>query len=230
MSGGSLTVDGAVAGTEVAYGSGHTLEFVATFTADSFQHGGFVSDFAFNVPFAIFSTSGTTDTLFARTYAGSTSDTLVPGNWLGTPHRYRIEWTPAAVTYFIDGIQVASHAIAIGTSMRPLFSDLHTDTRGLSVDWLQMIPYAPSCTFTSRVFDGGTKRTWGAATWTGETPAGTSLAMSVRIGDTLTPDASWSGFKPLANSGVSIGGSSRYLPGPRRARERATRPRTPGTP
>jgi hypothetical protein len=39
----------------------------------------------------------------------------------------------------------------------------------------------------------------------------TSLAFSVRRGDTPTPDATWTAFAPIAASGGAIGGSSRYL-------------------
>ena len=198
MSGGSLTVDGARAGTDADFGPGHVLEFVATFRADSFQHGGFVRDFEFATPFAMFSTRQSTDTLFARTsHEGAATDTELPGAWLGAPHRYRVEWTPTAVMYFIDGSQVATHAIAIAGPMRPLFSDANTNTVGLSVDWLRMTPYATRCAFESRIFDAGVPVTWEQASWTSDTPAGTSLTISVRTGDTASPDASWSGFRLL---------------------------------
>ena len=41
-------------------------------------------------------------------------------------------------------------------------------------------------------------------------PSGTTLALSVRRGDTPTPDGSWSPFSPIANGEV-VGGSSRYV-------------------
>ena len=212
VSGGSLTVDGARAGTDAAYGPGHVLEFSGTIRGDSFQHAGFVSNFAFDTPFAIFSTSDKTDMLFARTYVGSiVTNTLLPGPWLGGPHTYRIEWAPTAVTYFIDGSQVATHAVAIGTSMRPLFSDANINAVGLSVDWLRMTPYLTPCTFESRIVDAGTRVTWEIASWTSNLPAATGLTMSIRMGDTPSPDGSWKGFSALPNPGAQIGGSSRYI-------------------
>ena len=40
---------------------------------------------------------------------------------------------------------------------------------------------------------------------------GTGLALSVRMGNSPTPDATWSDFLPLASSGAAIGGASRYI-------------------
>src|SRR5205807_1299536 len=39
----------------------------------------------------------------------------------------------------------------------------------------------------------------------------TSLALSVRTGDTPTPDASWTAFIPLTGPGVEFNGAGRYL-------------------
>jgi len=53
--------------------------------------------------------------------------------------------------------------------------------------------------------------TWGTAAWTREVPTGTSLVLSVRQGNTATPDGTWTPFATLTDSGVTLGGSSRYL-------------------
>ena len=43
-------------------------------------------------------------------------------------------------------------------------------------------------------------------------PSGTSLALSVRKGNTPTPDdGTWTNFVELASSGAAIGGIARYL-------------------
>ncbi len=74
-----------------------------------------------------------------------------------------------------------------------------------------MSPFAASGTFESRVFDAGRTAQWGALSWSASTPAGTSLTLSVRTGDTATPDESWSAFNPIASSGGEIPGPSRYI-------------------
>ena len=73
-----------------------------------------------------------------------------------------------------------------------------------------MSPYASLGTFISRVLDGGSTVNWEIASWTTDAPAGTNLAMSVRCGNTPTPDGTWTSFTPIAN-GASIGFSARYL-------------------
>ena len=177
---------------------------------DAYQHVGFGVDFN-NAPWGMFST-GRGGTLYARTNVGSSAlETPLEGTWLGAPHRYRIDWDASNVVYSIDGTVVATHAVAIATSMRPLVSDYTQGGGTVTVDWLRLSPYAATGTFTSRVLDAGSSVPWGSATWTSAVPAGTSLNLSVRQGNTPTPDGSWTPFTPLAGSGATIGGSARYL-------------------
>jgi Domain of unknown function (DUF4082)/Bacterial Ig-like domain/Bacterial Ig domain/Glycosyl hydrolases family 16 len=205
-----LTVNGARAGTVALFGPGRSLEVVATFSGAANQNVGFGVDFS-QSPWAVFSTrSG--GNLYAQTRLGSTTkNTSLGSSWLGVPHRYRIDWNTNNVVYSIDGTVVATHATAITSSMRPLASDFTVGGGTVVVDWLRMTPYATSGTFLSRVFDAGGTVTWGTAAWTGDVPTGTSLVISVRQGNTPTPDGTWTPFATLAGSGVTIGGSSRYL-------------------
>jgi hypothetical protein len=211
VSGGKLTVNGARTGTTAVYGPGRSVEFVATFSGDANQHVGFGIDFIAR-PWAIFSTRNG-GTLQARTQpvSGSASNTTIAGNWLGAPHRFRIDWTSTNVTYWIDGVQVASHARAITTNMRPLASDYSASGGNVSVDWLRMTPYAASGSFTSRVLDAGSAVNWQTASWTSQLAAGTGLVINVRTGNTPTPDASWTSFTALSGSGATIGATARYL-------------------
>src|SRR5437899_2196499 len=150
--------------------------------------------------------------LYARTSNGTSStDTLIPGSWLLAPHTFRIDWTTTGVTYSIDGAQVVSHPIAITANMRPLASDGIVGGGTVVVDWVRLTPYAASGTFLSRILDAGGPAPWVDATWAAALPAGSSLAMSVRLGNTPTPDATWTDFLPLANSGAAIGRVARYL-------------------
>jgi hypothetical protein len=105
---------------------------------------------------------------------------------------------------------VASHPVAIQTQLRPLVSDYTPGGPGVSVDWLRMGPYAPSGTFSSRVLDAGQQVVWGTLDAAQDVPAGTTLALEARTGDTPTPDGSWSAFEPVA-VGAGIGSTGRYL-------------------
>src|SRR5213075_237881 len=47
--------------------------------------------------------------------------------------------------------------------------------------------------------------------WSATLPAGTSLALLQRQGETPTPDGSWSPFTAIAGNGATVGGGGRYL-------------------
>jgi hypothetical protein len=210
---GVLSVDGGRASTDLLYGSGRSLEFSAIFSGATYQHVGFGLTFN-ETPWAMFSSRGG-DSLYARTHTGGQSiDTPISGNWFGAAHRFRIDWTTAALIYSIDGVQVASHALSIATTMRPIVSDYANDSNPVTVDWLRVSPYASLqegpglATFTSGVFDASAVVTWTTAAWTGATPAGTAVALAVRYGSTPTPDASWTLFTTVSGPINVVG---RYL-------------------
>ena len=227
---GRMTADGArvascvnVGGTcqeQFTLAPGTSLEFVATFTGDPYQHSGLGRTLeSSEEPFALFSTlSGSS--LVARSYTGdlSTVETVTD---LGTallnaPHRYRIDWQASRVVYSVDGVQVASHPLAIAGSMRPVAaSDYNAFSGKIVVDWLRVAPYVGlSGTFHSRVFDAGVRVNWSGVEWTGVTPAGTSLTITVCTSDTLT--AAGALENPVCSSGLvaspqGLSMASRYV-------------------
>ena len=212
VSGGALIVDGAWAGTGSLYGPGRSLEFVASFSGDANQHVGFGETVGAG-PWALFSTSSD-GTLHARTtnwgYRRSV-DTTISGDWLDVPHRYRIDWNTAGVVFTIDGAQVASHAVSITGSMRPLVSDYDVGDDSLCVDWLRMGPYAALGTFVSRVFDVGEAVDWLNLSRTVTRPANTTLSFQTRSGNTPIPDGSWSAWAAVGGSGNIASPSGQYI-------------------
>jgi hypothetical protein len=224
VTGGALVVDGARAGTTATYARGHSLTFVATFGAAGFEHVGLGVDFD-GAPWAMFSTGGggLPQGLYARTLAatGETEERtqLDPGIDPLVPHRYRIVWTASGVTYFVDGVQVASHLETPTVDLRPLASDFAPgDTAAVKVDWVRMSPYEADGTFESRVFDAGDSRAlWKTITADADTPAGTSLSLETRTGTTATPDGSWTAWQA-----VGAGGAITAPAGQRYAQYRAT--------
>ena len=210
VAGGQLSIDGSRVSADVLLPAGQTLEFAATFSTDTYEHAGFGVTFN-ETPWAMFSTYGGTG-LYARTNDGSTiTDTLIPGNWVGAPHRYRIDWSGNSVVFSIDGTQVATNPAVIAATMRPIVSDYNVGGGALSVDWVRMTPYATSATFTSRVIDAGAPIQWSAVTWSATTPVNTTLSLSARFGNSPTPDGSWTGFQALAASGSAVTQTSRYV-------------------
>jgi hypothetical protein len=211
---GQITVDGALAATNQYFAAGSVVEFTATFRSDTFQNIGFGQTLTSTSgqDWALFGTGMSTTQLYARTNIdGVTLDTLIPGSWLGAAHRYRIEWNPNNILFYVDNLLVYTANITIVQNMRPLISDYQSNSAGVSVDWLRMTPYSSSCNFTSRVFDTGAPANWGSILWNGSEPADTHLALSYRIGNTPTPDSSWTTYLSVANSGAALAGNSRYI-------------------
>jgi hypothetical protein len=207
---GQLAIDGTSVGTDALFAPGRVLEFVATFDGAGFQHVGFGLTFN-EFLWAIFST-GSGGNLYARSRSDTVNiETFIPGSWLGTPHQFRIEWTNTGIIYAIDNNVVATHVGAITQNLRPLASDYNTGGGGIRIDWLRLSPYVSAGTFTSRVLDAGQFVNWGTVSWTSVTPEGTGITVSVRLGNTPTPDSTWTDFTLMANSGSPVGGSSRYL-------------------
>jgi hypothetical protein len=207
VSGGVMSVDGALVSTNAMFLPGRSLEFTATFSGNPYQHAGFAVSFAEGL-WAMFS-SGAGDALYARTNNGSTAtDTAIPGSLFGTAHRFRIDWSATRVDFAIDGVQVATHAIAISASMRPVASDYNGEGDALRIDWMRLTPYAAASTYLSGIFDHAGGATWTAATITGATPAGTAVVLSVRSGNSPAPDATWTGFTTVTGP---INVTNRYL-------------------
>ncbi|HXI30098.1 MAG TPA: Ig-like domain-containing protein, partial [Vicinamibacterales bacterium] len=190
----------------------HALEFTANFSGDRFQHAGLGQTFASTTePWAIFSTLNG-GLLFARTNTGTAFvDTGLGTGLLGAFHRYKIDWKADGVDYYVDGALVASHPLAVAGPMRPVAaSDFNPFGGTVFVDWMRMSPYASTGTFLSRVFDASAPVAWNSIQWKATTPAGTSVAISLRGGDTATPDATWSAFTPMSSDGpISL--TSRFI-------------------
>jgi hypothetical protein len=95
--------------------------------------------------------------------------------------------------------------------MRAIASDPTADGIPLVVDWVRVGRINASGTFTSRVLDARAMVTWDRATWQAQLPGRTKAAVSVRIGNSPTPNASWSAWQLLSGPGAEVTGSSRYL-------------------
>jgi len=229
VAGGRLTVDGArvaacvdvsgVCQEQFNLAAGTSLEFVATFTGDPYQHSGFGQTLESSAePFALFSTlSG--GSLSVRSYTGDLA-TLETATNLGTtflnaPHRFRIDWQASQVVYSVDGVQVASHPVAIAGLMRPVAaSDYNAFSGNIIVDWIRTMPYAASGTFLSRVFDAGVNVAWTGVQWTSTIPAGSSLSITVCASQTLTSNGSLADpacSAALTASPQSLSALSRYV-------------------
>src|SRR4029079_13828030 len=112
--------------------------------------------------------------------------------------KFRIDWTTMAVTYWIDDVKVVTHTMSLIFTMKAAAIDGATGDGALTIDYMRVTPYATAGTYTSRVFDAGAVVTWQTMAWTGDVPAGTTLALQYRTGNTPTPDATWSALTSVA--------------------------------
>lgn len=212
VGGGQVTVSGAHVYSNTSFAPGTSIEFVATFTNGNFQNIGFSADQPFNNdPWITIGQSQTNGSLFARAFNGTSVN--LGANLLGTAHRYRIKWNSNNFEFYIDGstTPAATISVAIVTPLYVQLSDFQSGDGILSIDWLRATPYLTPGSFTSRIFDGGTVRTWSTVTWNSAAPAGTTLAVAIRTGNTPVPDASWTEYATIPAPGAPIDRVSRYI-------------------
>jgi hypothetical protein len=212
LANGSAVVDGFGAYTDATYTVGRTLEFVATFDGTADQAAGLAKTQPKLAPYAAFGVLSDGKLIARSVVSGNGTTTVIPGNWFGAPHRFRIDWTTTGIVYWIDGVQRASHTVNYGKNavMRPAFADFTTGGPALSVNWMRMTPYAASAVYTSAVYDAGAVVGWQTASWVADVPTGTKVVVEVRTGTTATPDlTNWLPFRPVL-PGELIGGASQY--------------------
>jgi hypothetical protein len=215
ISDGALAVNSAVAHTDEIFDGPRALEFTATFEPVNDEWIGLGNDLS-DFPYAAFTTGldGAPFQVYAMSAANpeDTATTPLPGVSLYTPHRFRIVWNPTNITYFVDGVQVAQHSVAIGQQMRPVASEYRLFGAGVDLEWVRMSSYASSGRFTSRALDSGP----GANDWLNLTsqstrPSGTAITFETRSGATRQPGASWSAWQPVAAGGAIASPHARYL-------------------
>ncbi|MGZ8734439.1 MAG: hypothetical protein ACXW1M_04575, partial [Acidimicrobiia bacterium] len=210
VGGGTLTLNGKRVNTSATFSAGRSLEFVATFRAENSQHVGFGSTLGSTTPFAIFSVgSGANLRALTRVNSTTATTTNLGSTFLNTPHRFRVAWNATNIVYSVDGAVVATHTRTLGAAMPLVARDSALGANALVVDWMRLGPYPASGTFTSRVLDAGQSLLYDTITWATDLPAGSSVAVAIRTGNTPAPDGSWSAFTPVT-SGGSVGRTARY--------------------
>ena len=218
LGGGVLLADDAVAHTTGFYDPPRVIEFSAAFRPVNDQAVGFGTDLT-QAPFAAFSTGvdGDPFQLYASSVAGGglpEIDTPLPGVTLGAAHRFRIEWTPTRVDFFVDGVNVATHnhSETLDGPLRPAISDFGLFGASTKVHWLRMGGYGTTGLFTSRVLDSGPgARTWTTLTAASTVPTGTGITYETRSGAAATPGTTWSGWQAVGTGGAIASPAARFI-------------------
>ncbi len=210
---GVITVSGTHMYSENTYEPGSSIEFAATFTEGNYQNIGFSIDEGFNNgPWVMVGEAAPDGNLYAR--ASNNTAINLGTRLFDTQHRFQIKWNPGGFEFYIDGDTKPAAVInmPVKTNMFIQVSDYVASDNNLSIDWMHVAPYALTGSFTSRVFDAGDITDWGAITWHGDTPAGTSISMAISTGNTADPnDGSWTSFKPINAQGESVAANSRFI-------------------
>jgi hypothetical protein len=215
VSGGILSVSGAAIFSDQTL-PGAAVEGNLSFPAVSYQHFGLATGFDPVVGnyWAIFSTMGTTDRLFARVNLSGAMQDVDLGGLPSGFHVYRVQAVTGGFQFSIDGVVRATVAadFPAGTPMRAALSTFSgTPQAPLQADWIRQVSYASGGTFTSSIFDAGRTATWGQASLTADLPPGTSIIIETSSGDTPTPDASWSAWTAVGHDGTVTSPGARYL-------------------
>ncbi|HMF93192.1 MAG TPA: N,N-dimethylformamidase beta subunit family domain-containing protein [Vicinamibacterales bacterium] len=209
---GGITIDGAsVVGGASGFTAGRSVEFSAKFSGAAGQNAGFTATGALSAPYAVFGTKAAGTLLARSVIAGTTLETPISGYKFNQIHKFRIDWNATTVVYWVDDTKVATHTITLSQPMFPTAFDVTVGDGALFIHYMRMTPYAAAGTYTSAVFDAGSVVTWMTMSWTATLPAGTTVALKYRTGNTPTPDATWSTLKAVSASGAALSGSTRYL-------------------
>jgi len=203
---GNLVLDGTRAGTKALFAPGRSLVFRATFAGPANQWAGLAAGTA-NDPWAMFGLRN--GTLYAGVNTGTLRSISLPNRLIGTAHVYRIDWSTTGFTFSVDGRQIGSTPAAI-SSMRPQARDAVADGSPLTIDWIRLTGYTGSGSRVSRILDAHQMVTWDRLTYAADIPAGATMRISVRIGSTATPDATWTAWTEVPSGGRVVG-DSRYL-------------------
>ena len=207
---GMLSLDGASVRCDPVMLSPRSLEFSAVFAPRPDQHAGLGTDFV-DVPWVMFSTKWGRR-LYGRTHLLNVDDKRLAGDWFDAPHRFRIDWNILDIIFSVDDARLAHLMVPMPGYMRALAANQRLGQQPLRIEWMRLSPYPPSGRFTSRVFDAGSVAEWHSATWAADVPEGTSLAVSVRTGDTARPGRSWTPWRRLRRSGDAVlAAASRHL-------------------
>ncbi len=206
VGGGTLTVNGTDVSSNMTFSGSRVLEGRVNFGATPFEHFGLATDLNGNAnsAWALFSTMGTSNTLFARTLLNGVEQTVNLGGGIGSFHTYQISWQPTGLQYYIDGTLVATASAALAAPMSVHMSEFNSGGPALVTDWVRVDQYPVSPgTFVSSAIDTSlASAAFNSLLWTGSFPTGTSVSFQTR---TAPDGTTWSAWSPaITTSGSQI--------------------------
>jgi hypothetical protein len=181
------------------------IEGQIAFGAAPYQHFGLATGLGSvgSNSWVLFSTAGTTNTLFARVNAnGSTTDVNLGALPAGF-HDYQIKPVSGGFAFYVDGVlQTTINAtLPSGTAMKIVLSD-YNGTAGapLQADWVRVDSYPSTGTFTSSILDATRTATWGTINWDAILPPGTSITVQTQTSNDGTNWSSWANVSNVSST------------------------------
>ncbi|MCI0703401.1 MAG: DUF4082 domain-containing protein [Planctomycetia bacterium] len=186
----------------------------------AYQHFGLATNldaFAGNY-WAIFSTMGTTNTLYARVNANGTTNDVNLGSLPSGFHTYKVKPVSSGFEFYIDDTLQTTISASFQSSvpMKAVLSDFLGNSGGLlQADWVGFLNYSTTQTgtFTSQVFDAGQSVSWDQVNFTSNVPTGTSLTVKVRVGNMVNGVLVWTAWATVVSGGSLVDGSGNPLQG-----------------
>lgn len=211
LSGGVLTMSGTALLSSLSFANSALVGRVA-FGASPYQHFGLTTSFdsAWGNYWALFSTFGTTNNLYARVNASGSSTDVWIGALPAGFHDYKIQPTIAGFDFYIDGVRQTSIAASFQATV-PMKAGISAyNSLPIQADWIryETTSAGQTGTFTSTVFDAGQSVSWSTVSWTASQPAGTSIVIEVETSDDGT---NWSPWHAVTNGGAISSVNSRFL-------------------
>jgi hypothetical protein len=174
--------------------SNSPLEGDVQFGAVPFQQFGLATAFDSTAGnyWAVFSTAGGSNTLYARVNASGTTQDVNLGALPTGYHAYKITPTSTGFQFYVDGVLRTTIGITFpsGTALSVALSDFQGQaSAALQADWVKVDQFATSGTLTSSVFTAGPLVNWGQASWNASLPANTAITIQTRSSRTTSTGA-----------------------------------------
>ena len=181
------------------------------FGAAAYQHFGLATglDAVAGRYWAMFSTKGTTNTLYARVNANGTTTDVSLGALPTGFHTYLVKPVSTGFEFYVDNVLQTTITASFQTtvSMKAALSDF-SGTAGqlLEADSVSFVNYSTTRTgtFTSAQYDAGGPVTLSTVNFTANVPSGTSLTVRVRVGSVVNGVLVWTGWATVANGSVPV--------------------------
>jgi hypothetical protein len=187
------------------------VEASINFAANPYQHFGLATglDQVVGRYWAIFSTGGTNNQLFARVNASGSTQDIDLGALPTGFHTYKIQPVPTGFQFYVDGVLLTTVTVTFpaNTPLQIAFSSFN-GAPAMQADWVRLSDYNATGTFTSAVFDAGQTVNWQTINWTAYIPTGTSVKVEISLSD---DNNTWTEWAEVLSGVLLSNKTSRYI-------------------